>query len=45
MAETKKYKCGVCGYEHPGSKEEFEQLPDDYQCPVCGVSKSEFVFE
>jgi len=39
------YKCSVCGYEYPGSKEEFEQLPDDYQCPDCGVAKDQFVFE
>ena len=37
------YKCSVCGYHYPGSKEEFAQLGDDYQCPVCGVAKSMFV--
>ena len=36
------YVCNVCGYEHPGSKEEFEALGDDYVCPICGVPKSEF---
>jgi len=44
--ETKKdgslYKCGVCGYEFPGKKEEFEKLPDDYKCPLCGVDKNLF---
>ena len=42
-AKTGAYKCSVCGYEHPGSKEEFDQLPDDYVCPICGVPKGKFV--
>ncbi|GBU28153.1 flavin reductase [Treponema sp. R8-4-B8] len=37
------YKCSVCGYEYKGSKEEFEKLPDDYKCPMCGVDKKMFV--
>ena len=37
------YKCSVCGYIYPGSKEEFEKLPDDYQCPICRVAKSKFM--
>ena len=37
------YKCGICGYVYPGSKEEFERLPDDYQCPICRVAKSMFL--
>lgn len=48
----KKYQCNVCGYiydeakgdpEHsiaPGTK--FEDLPADWTCPECGVSKDEF---
>lgn len=39
---TGSYKCGICGYEYPGTKEEFENLPDDYVCPLCGVEKSQF---
>jgi flavin reductase (DIM6/NTAB) family NADH-FMN oxidoreductase RutF/rubredoxin len=39
---AEKYVCGVCGYEHTGSKEEFEKLPDDYVCPICGMPKSKF---
>ncbi len=47
-----KYECTVCGYVYdpaegdvengiaPGTK--FEDLPDDWVCPVCGVGKSEF---
>jgi len=38
------YKCSICGYEFPGSKEEFEKLPNDYKCPLCGVEKGLFVF-
>jgi len=36
------YKCSVCGYEYKGSKEEFEKLPGDFKCPMCGVKKSLF---
>lgn len=36
------YKCSVCGYEYPGGKEEFEQLPDNYVCPICGAAKGKF---
>jgi len=47
-----KYECTVCGYIYdpelgdpdggitPGTP--FEELPDDWQCPVCGAAKSEF---
>ena len=38
---TKKGKtawiCTVCGYIHYG-----EELPVDYQCPICGVGKELF---
>ena len=37
------YKCSVCGYVYTGSKEEFERLPDDYQCPLCLAAKGMFV--
>ena len=48
----KKYVCDVCGYEYdpaagdpengiaPGTA--FDDLPSDWQCPVCGVGKEEF---
>ena len=48
----KKYVCDVCGWEYdeaegapeygiaPGTK--FEDLPDDFECPLCGVSKENF---
>ena len=44
-----KYVCTVCEYVYdeekgdpdngiaPGTK--FEDLPDDYECPLCGVGK------
>lgn len=50
--KTAKYRCTVCGYIYdselgdsdggikPGTP--FEELPDDWVCPVCGVGKSEF---
>jgi len=37
----KKYVCAVCGYEYDGN-EPFEDLPEDYACPVCGVGKDQF---
>ena len=50
-----KYVCTICGYVYdpeqgdpdngidPGTK--FEDLPDDYECPVCGTSKDDFEIE
>ena len=47
-----KYVCNICGYEYdpevgapdqsiaPGTP--FEELPDDFACPLCGVDKSNF---
>ncbi|MBR5228153.1 MAG: flavin reductase [Clostridia bacterium] len=39
-----KYKCEICGYIHDESKEKikFEDLPDDWKCPICGVGKETF---
>ena len=48
----KKYVCSVCGYEYdpavgdpdngvaPGTA--FEDIPDTWECPLCGVSKASF---
>lgn len=48
----KKYECIPCGYIYdeaagdpdngvaPGTK--WEDLPEDWVCPVCGASKDEF---
>ena len=50
--ETTKYLCIPCWYIYdesvwdpdswiePGTK--FEDIPDDWRCPVCGVTKSDF---
>ncbi len=48
----KKYVCTVCGWEYdetegypegdiaPGTA--FEDLPEDFACPLCGVGKEDF---
>ncbi len=43
-SEGKIYKCNVCGHIYDNNKEKtkFEDLPEDWTCPTCGVSKSEF---
>lgn len=49
-AETKeksisnKYQCSLCGYIYDDAKEEvkFEDLPEDWKCPLCGAPKSLF---
>lgn len=48
----KKWACVVCGYiydEAEGDPDHgiepgvsFEDLPDDFVCPLCGVGKEEF---
>jgi len=47
-----KYECSVCGYVYdpvdgdaaadiePGTG--FEELPDDWVCPICGAAKEDF---
>ena len=47
-----KYECNICGYIYdpavgdpendiaPGT--EFEDLPEDWVCPLCNADKSEF---
>ena len=37
----KKHVCIICGYVYDGELP-FEDLPDDYECPICGVSKNKF---
>ena len=47
-----KYACDVCGWvydEEKGSPEngiapgtKFEDLPEDFVCPLCGVGKEDF---
>jgi len=47
-----KYRCDMCGWVYepdngepgqgiaPGTA--FEELPDDFECPVCAADKDEF---
>ncbi len=37
-----RYICTVCGYEYD-EETPFEDLPDDWECPICG--EGEEVFE
>jgi rubredoxin len=38
------FKCVPCDYIYDEAKEgtPFDQLPDDWTCPVCGASKDDF---
>jgi rubredoxin len=48
----KKYVCGACGYVYDPAKGDpdggikpgtaFEDIPDDWVCPTCGLGKSAF---
>ena len=50
--KIKKYTCSICGYVYdpslgdqengvaPGT--EFKDLPEDWDCPVCGAAKDQF---
>ena len=40
-----KYQCTICGYIYDDDKEKikFEDLPDDWTCPLCGVGKDKFI--
>lgn len=39
-----KYKCTICGHIYDDAKEKirFEDLPEDWVCPLCGVPKKFF---
>jgi len=39
-----KYECTVCGYMYAEAVEgvKFEDLPEDWVCPLCGVGKEMF---
>ena len=55
LKEMQKYRCEVCDYIYdpaegdpdsgiePGTA--FEDLPDDWVCPLCGIEKADFVPE
>lgn len=46
------YICDVCGYKYDPVKgapnegialgTKFEDIPDDWVCPICGVGKEQF---
>lgn len=48
----KKYVCTICGYEYdPAEGDEangiapgtaFEDIPEDWTCPLCGAGKDSF---
>ncbi len=50
-----RYVCVICGYVYdpeqgdpdngvaPGTK--WEDVPDDWECPVCGAGKDDFEIE
>ncbi len=52
MTDYKKYQCNICEHIYdeaegdpdsdiaPGTL--WENIPDDWRCPKCGVEKSEF---
>ena len=52
MSDFKKYECVICGFIYdeaeglpddgipPGTT--WEDVPDDWECPDCGISKSDF---
>lgn len=39
-----KYVCRICGYIYDEEKMgvKFSELPDDWECPICGAPKSQF---
>ena len=50
--DYRKYECVICGFIydvaegmpddgfHPGTR--FADLPEDWECPDCGISKADF---
>lgn len=42
--KMKKYQCTICGYIYDEEAEgvKFEDLPEDWVCPLCGVGKENF---
>ncbi len=52
MSDFKKYECVICGFiydEAEGLPDDgiaagtrWEDIPDDWECPDCGISKTDF---
>ena len=52
VADMEKFRCTVCGYVYDPEKGDpdsgvkpgtpFEELPDDWVCPLCGAAKEKF---
>jgi len=52
MEKSMKYVCNVCGYIYDpelgdpdsgiASGTEFADIPEDWVCPLCGVTKEDF---
>ena len=40
--EAENWVCAVCGYLYNDAYVPFEELPDDWACPICGAPKSAF---
>ncbi len=48
------YKCNLCGWEYNeqegcsdcqiASGTQWDDIPDDFVCPLCGASKSMFAY-
>ncbi len=40
------YKCAICGYEHDVNHEKpfvkWDDVPETFQCPICGAYKEDF---
>ena len=40
----KQYICSICGYVYDEEKNvKWEDLPDDWKCPLCGAGKDAFI--
>ena len=43
IMENQQHICVVCGHVHDEVIEgKWETLPDDFQCPECGVGKEDY---
>ena len=42
-----KYVCDVCGwvFDEEAEGKKWEELPEDFECPLCAVGKDQFTPE